>query len=241
MVYAPLFGLQPQRSGSSRPCGDLAAALSHGSAGRGGHCFPEALARDYFGALFPLQPLGNRARRARLATLVSGSFRGAPAMTETISEQPGGPERPATGPADPVFEWGPTGSTPSPNRPARVLQSPSPGWLVPLAKAPCPLGCGATAATVLWALAARDGARPRPALRWIQHLVRPPASRPGNWFWLLGCLGGLGPKHCGGTPRCRHIGSLIPLDLGRWTFFARPRRRGLPRNFSASSGPKRSG
>ncbi|APD48451.1 glutathione S-transferase C-terminal domain-containing protein [Synechococcus sp. CS-602] len=72
MVYAPLFGC------SRKPLWQFPALWDwrrrfHGLPGVEATCFPEAWRRDYFGALFPLQPSGIVPAGPDLATLVSGS------------------------------------------------------------------------------------------------------------------------------------------------------------------------
>jgi len=71
LVYAPLFGC------SRRPLWQFPALWDwrrrfFGLGGVADTCFPEAWRRDYFGALFPLQPSGIVPAGPDLATLVGG-------------------------------------------------------------------------------------------------------------------------------------------------------------------------
>jgi putative glutathione S-transferase len=71
LVYAPLFGC------SRRPLWQFPALWDwrrrfHGLGGVAATCFPAAWRRDYFGALFPLQPSGIVPAGPDLATLVDG-------------------------------------------------------------------------------------------------------------------------------------------------------------------------
>jgi putative glutathione S-transferase len=77
LVYAPLFGC------SRKPLWQFPALWDwrrrfHGLSGVAATCFPEAWRRDYFGALFPLQPSGIIPAGPDLATLVDGGPPAAP-------------------------------------------------------------------------------------------------------------------------------------------------------------------
>jgi len=211
MVYAPPVRAAARKppSGSSPACGTGGGL--HGLR-RGRHLLfhAEAWRRDYFVPFVSRCSLRESMPAGPIwPTLgVLESPGEAPAHAETISEQPGGPRRPGLqARLIPVFEGGSTGSTP-------ITDTTGAGaGLNRLA----PAGLSPLASLLLWlwghgrhralALAARDGARPRPwRLRWIPHLLCVRLHRacnmfPGCWAaWRTGLALAVGP------PRCCHIG-----------------------------------
>jgi len=220
--------------GSPRPLWGLAAALPW-SAGRAeAHLLPGGLG----GAIsVPCSAASPRDRPAGpdLAHWCL-DLQGAPAMTETISEQPGGQKGPATGPADPVLR-GSTGSTHHRHRDgARCWAIASPCWAVAAGQASCS-AVGATAGTVLWALAARDerlGPRPGAALDFTLMCV--PLHRARNCFWLgMGWPGRTALALAGGTAQiAAHIGA-DSAGSGRWDRSSPPFAGVASKNFSASA------